>query len=348
LSLFGERYATAQGRTAFYEELLERMRALPGVVSAGAINNLPAVSAADGPSRTIHHVTDPDFQSTSLSRPVAVVRSVTTGYFSASGSELLAGRFVEQSEPTSVAVISEALAHRLWPGEPLAAVVGRSIRQGGDFRQPTVAIVGVTSDVRPAGLDRDPAPAVYRPYSQWSSGPMTLVLRTSQDSAALAPVIRSAIKSMDANLPVLDIRTMREIVSSSVAQRRFQMILTSLFGLVALLLGVVGVYGVVSYNVACRTRDIGLRMALGAARADVLRWILSTGMQPVLAGIAAGLAGAIVAAISLQRLLFGITPTDPLALGSVALVLLLTSGLACYLPARRAAALDPITALRQE
>jgi putative ABC transport system permease protein len=139
---------------------------------------------------------------------------------------------------------------------------------------------------------------------------------------------------------------MREIVSATVAQRRFQMVLTSLFAFVALLLGAVGVYGVVSYSVACRTRDIGLRIALGAMRGDVMRWVFSNGMRPVLMGLLVGLGGAIAIATALRSLLFGITPTDPVSLGSVALVLLLSSALACYLPARRAARLDPVIALR--
>jgi len=151
---------------------------------------------------------------------------------------------------------------------------------------------------------------------------------------------------MDPDLPIPAMRTMREIVSASVSQRRFQMVLTSLFALVAVLLGAVGVYGVVSYSVACRTRDIGLRIALGAMRGDVMRWVFSNGMPPVLIGLLVGLGGAIAIATALHNLLFGIAPTDPVSLGGVALVLLLTSGLACYLPARRAARLDPMIALR--
>jgi putative ABC transport system permease protein len=141
---------------------------------------------------------------------------------------------------------------------------------------------------------------------------------------------------------------MREILSGAVAQRRFQLVLTSLFGVIALLLGAVGVYGVVSYGVACRTRDIGLRLALGALYGDVLRWVLLTGMRPVLTGLVVGLSGAMVAARALRSLLFGISPSDPVSLGGVAFLLLLTSGLACYLPARRAARLEPIAALRHE
>jgi putative ABC transport system permease protein len=153
---------------------------------------------------------------------------------------------------------------------------------------------------------------------------------------------------MDSNLPVPAIRTMREIVSTTVAERRFQLMLTCLFALLALLLGAVGLYGVVSYSVACRTRDIGLRIALGAMRGDVMRWVLTDGMRPVIIGLIIGLAAAIGLAQGLRSLLFGIAPTDPLALSVVVFVLLFTSGLACYLPARRAAALDPMAALRHE
>ena len=347
LSLFGDRYAAGPGRAAFYSELVDSIRARQGVLQAGAISNLPAVAASEGASRTIFLTTDTNFQRTVLSRPVAVIRSVTAGYFAASGSGLRAGRVLTDNEPAPVALVSESLAGRLWPGEAPAAIVGRQLRQG-DVSSPILEVVGVVAEARPGGLDRTPAPVIYRPYRQWASGPMTLVVRTAQDPADLALAVRAEIRRMDPDLPIVAMRTMREIVSSSVAQRRFQMTLTSLFAMVALLLGAVGVYGVVSCTVAGRTREIGLRMALGALRFDVMRWVFADGMRPVLAGLAAGMAGAIAMAQALRGVLFGIAPTDPLSLGIVLLVLLSTSALACYLPARRAAALDPMMALRQE
>jgi putative ABC transport system permease protein len=347
LSPYGERYAEAESRVAFYRELAANIRALPAVLAAGAINDLPAVAGFTGASQAIFYPTDTDFQSVVLARPVAMIRSVTEGYFAASGAVLQAGSFFTGDEQGLVAVVSESLAHRLWPAEPPAAVVGRTLRQG-DVQRPLITVVGVVKDVRPGAMDRELPPFMYRPHGQWASGPMTLVVRTTQEPAGVAAPIRAEIRGMDPYLPIPAIRTMQEVLSESVAQRRFQMLLTSLFALVALLLGAVGVYGVVSYAVACRTREVGLRIALGAMKSDILRWVFSQGMRPVLIGLAAGLAGAIAIATALRSLLFEIAPTDPVSLGSVALILLLTSGLACYLPARRAARMDPITALRHE
>lgn len=347
LSLFGQRYSAGEARAAFYGTLTANVRSLPGVLAVGAISNLPALSASDGASRAIFHATDTDFQGLVLARPVAMIRGVTEGYFAASGNPLRAGRLLAADEPMPAAVISESLARRLWPDETPAAAVGRQFRQG-NLKGPLVTVAGVVADARPGGLDREPPPAIYRPYIQWASGPMTLVVRTAHQPAALAAAVRAEIRKLDPNLPVSAIRTMEEIVSSTLAPRRFQMTLTALFAVVALLLGAVGVYGVVSYSVACRTRDIGLRIALGAVRTDVMRWVFADGMRPVLIGLGAGLVAAIAIARALRSLLFDVAPADLLSLGTVVCVLLLASGFACYLPARRAAAMDPMIALRHE
>jgi len=345
ISLFGDRYAKAPSRAAFYRELVSNVRALPGVSAAGMISDLPAIASTTRASRTILLPTDAIFQQVVLTRPVAMIRGVTSGYFAASGTALRAGRFLTDEEPGPVAVISESLTRRLWPQESAASSVGKLFRQS-NTDSPLITVVGVVGDARPGALDRDPLPVVYRPYEHWAIGPMTLVVRTAQDPAALAPAVRATIRDIDHNLPILAIRTMREIVSSTVAEQQFQMMLTSIFALIALLLGAVGLYGVVSYSVACSARDIGLRIALGAGRTDVLQWVFARGMQPVLVGLFVGLVGAIAGARALRNLLFEVAPTDPLALGLMSLVLLLTAGLACYLPASRAARVDPAAALR--
>ena len=347
LSPSGPRYAEGPARALFYRQLIERVRGLPQVQAAGAISDLPAVAAGTGASRTIFHPGDRDFQALVMSRPVAMIRGVTTGYFAASETPLRAGRVFGSAEPVEVAVVSESLAAHLWPGERPLAIIGRQFRQG-NVTGPLVTLVGIVGDVRPGAVERNAPPVIYRPYEQWSSGPMTLLVRSAGDPKTLAPAVRIVIRAMDPHLPVLSLKTMREVVASTVAERRLQMILTLMFAAVALLLGSIGLYGIVSYAVACRTREIGLRLALGSPRADVMRSVFAHGLPPVVAGLLVGVLSAVGAATALRSLLFGIVPMDPLSLSAVVMVLLLTSGLACYLPARRAASLDPLIALRHE
>jgi predicted permease len=276
-----------------------------------------------------------------------MIRSVTSGYFAASGTALRAGRHFRDQEPLPVALISESLARALWPAEPIEGAVGRTFRQG-DVTGPLITVVGVAQDVRAGAVERELPPFIYRPYPQWASGPATLVVRSAQNPVTLSPAIRKEIRNLNPRLPIPAIRTMREIVSESVAQRKFQLLLTGLFAVIALLLAAVGVFGMVSYAIACRTREIGLRVALGATQESVLRWIVLSGMRPVLVGIAAGVCGAMAAASLVRGVLYGVTPFDPVSTGAVIVLLLVCSGLACYLPARRAARLDPMTALRCE
>jgi predicted permease len=330
-------------RVEFIRQLTENIRGLPGVAAVGAVSDLPALGVSG--SQTIFYQTDTDFQSVVMQRPVAGQRSATPGYFAASLTALKAGRFFTEQDQTPVAVISESLARRLWPNDPMTSVIGRAIREG-DVTGPLTVIVGVVEDIRSGSVERELLPQLYRPHHQRDSGGMNVVVRTSGAPATLAASVRSEVRKLAPNLPIADMRTMKEIVSASIAQRRFEMLLTAAFAVVAILLGVIGVYGVVSLSVANRTREIGLRMALGASPRGVMRWVFARGLRPVVLGAILGLLGAVIVATTLRSLLFAVAPTDPLSLAAVALILLCASLLACYLPARRAAGLNPADLLR--
>jgi predicted lysophospholipase L1 biosynthesis ABC-type transport system permease subunit len=243
--------------------------------------------------------------------------------------------------------VSEELARRLWPDAPLSSVVGRLIKIH-ELTDKPATIVGIVGDVRTGGLDRDPTPAIYVPYTRARSRAMTVVIRSDQNPEALAPLIRERIWRRDNSIPVERIRTMGEIVSESMALRRFQTTLVVLFAVLALGLALIGVYGVTSYAVARQTREIGVRFALGAQRSDLLRSVLVQGMRPVAAGFLLGMLLAWAATTTMRSFLFGVTPLDPVAVGAVSVALMSTAAIACYVPARRAARLDPLVALRHD
>jgi putative ABC transport system permease protein len=343
LALPGRVYSTTEQRVGFYRRLTENIRALPGVEAVGAISDLPAMGVSG--SQTIFYPSDTDFQKVVPERPVAGQRSVASGYFTASMTALKAGRFFTEQDQTPVAVISETLAKRLWPNDPMQNVIGRAIRAG-SVTGPLTVIVGVVGDVQLGSMERELLPQLYRPHQQRDSGRMTVVVRTSGRPTVLASAVRAEVRKLEPNLPITAMRSMKEVVSASIAQRRFEMLLTSAFAVVALLLGVIGVYGVVSYSVTHRTRDIALRMALGATPRDVTRWVLAHGLRSVLIGAFAGLCGAVFIATSLRSVLFAVAPTDPLTLITISLLLLCAAALACYLPARRASRLNPADLLR--
>ena len=342
LSLPQRTYQSPQQRIGFYRDALSRIAALPGVVAAGAVTDLPLTNESS--NRIVSLESDTTL---SLQRPVAAWRHATPQYFSAMGIPMLAGRPFRDLEPSPAAVISQSLAKALWPDSQPASVVGRRVHERGPG-SPLVTIVGVAADVRTVSLEARPMPQMYRPYTQGSAADMSVVVRSAQDPRSLANAVRGEIRSLDSNLPVPAMKTMREIVAGSVAQRRFQMVLILAFAGLALVLAIVGIYGVVCYSVLLRTREIGLRIALGAQQADVLRSVLKEGLAPVVAGLAMGLAGAAATARALKSLLFEIGPLDPVAIGGVACVLLLAATAACYVPARWASRLDPTEALRHE
>lgn len=340
LSLPAGQYTPPQN-VAFYQDLGERVRTLPGVSAAGAISLLPI--AHEGVIGPILLESDSRVR---LDRPSALRRSVTPGLFTAMEIPLVAGRVFDEQEARPVAIVSRSLARRLWPDTPFSAIVGNGVRT--DPANPVMTVVGVVGDVRADALDREAPSVLYHPLDQSLRRGMTLVVRTDQDPLALATAVRAQVARLDPNLPIAAIRTMRDIVSASVAERRFQMTLVVLFAGLALALAVVGIYGVTSYSVARRTQEIGLRVALGAGRTDVVRSVLADGLKPVLVGAVLGIAAGQIGAMSIRTVLFEIGTLDPLALLGGTSVLVVTATLACYLPARGAAALDPVTALRSE
>jgi predicted permease len=342
LDLPEKRYGSARGVALFLSNLVDEVRALPSVASAAAVSALPLTG--DYNTRVIYLESD---TKKVLDRPVASYRVVTPGYFATMEIPLMAGRLLAAEEPVASAMLSTSLAHRLWPGRAPRDVVGLRVRPGGNDADP-VTVVGVVKDVRGDGLEKNPLPTIYRPYSQEPFENMTLVLRTARDPDMLAPAVRATLTKLDRNLAIPKMRTMRQIISATVARRRFQMTLVLLFAVLALVLAAVGIYGVTSYAVSRQTQEIGLRMALGAGQDEVVRGILKLGMRPVVMGLAVGLGLAGAGATLLRSLLFGVGALDPAAFGGAIAVLLAAAAVACYVPARRAAQLDPVSALRAE
>jgi putative ABC transport system permease protein len=270
------------------------------------------------------------------------VRFISPGYFRTLAVGLRDGRdFEEQDRNRKVTIVSASLARRLWGEEN---PVGRKMTHNGVL----VDVVGVTPDFRSTSLDKDPVNMLYIPYWQRSRLNASLLVRTSMDPRAIASALRSAVWAIDSEVTIPEVRTLEEVLSTSVAQRRFQMLLVVLFAVAALALAAFGTYGVLSYAVTRRTGEMGIRMALGAQRSDVLGMILRQGMTPVLAGLAAGALSAVALGRYLESLLFHVSPRDPLAFAVSGTVLLLVSVAACLIPARRATRVSPTEALRFE
>jgi predicted permease len=278
-------------------------------------------------------------------RPVANYRFISPDYFAALGIPIRAGRAFQLADRNRpVVVVTATTAARIWPG---SNAVGKHMRRSNE-KEPMAEVVGVVGDTR-TGMKGDPPPLmVYMPYWTQLGSEATLAIRTGQKPDAAARAVRNAIWSMDSQLPVPEMKTMQRIISDSVSERRFQTALLAGFALAALLLAVVGIYGVISYSVNRRRNEIAIRMALGARAADVNRMVLGQGMRPVAAGLVIGMAVALALGRLVQALLFQIRPSDPLVLASVVLVLGAAAALACLAPARRATRVDPAISLRYE
>jgi putative ABC transport system permease protein len=340
------KYGENHESIAFFQRALERIKTLPGVVSAGAIQDLPPGRNA----MTFPFSAEDRLDAPAALRPEAAYRAVTEDYFRTMGIPLVAGRAFnagDDLQTTPVVIINQTMARRFWPDEdPL----GKRIRFG-EPNNPAYTVVGIVGDVKHLGLADGEIAAIYQPHAQkrfaWLRW-MTIVVRANAAPLSLVAPIRARLAEVDRAQPVYDIATMEQLLAMSVAQPRFSTFLFSLFASLALVLAAVGLYGVMSYAVAQRDHEIGLRMALGAQSRDVLTMVIGRGMKLTMLGVAIGLAGGAALTSVLKTLLFNVSETDPLTFTSVAGLLLGVALLACYLPARRAAKVDPLVALRRQ
>lgn len=346
VSLPQAKYGEPAQRAAFYTELNRRLESVPGVSSSAVITHLPLYH--QGGSTIVYIEGRPEPPPSQ--EPIITTRVISPKYFETMGIPLLSGRqLTDQDTDNSpnVTVISETMARRYWPGEnPIGKRVafGRPERDEEWFR-----IVGIARDVRQSDLITEIKPQMYVSYQQTGFFiPRDLVLKTDVDPLSLAATVRKTIWEIDKDQPVSNIRTMDQIASESVARQRFSMLLFAIFAGVALLLAAVGIYGVLSYSVAQRRGEFGIRMALGAQKRDVLKLTISKGLKLVLLGVVFGLVGAFALTRLMASLLFGIGATDPTTFAAISLVLVGVGLLASYIPARRATKVDPIVALRNK
>jgi putative ABC transport system permease protein len=339
------RYPTSEDSARFFSNTLARIRQVPGVQSAAGISFLPLAGPGMG---TSFYRTDQPVPSDG-ERPVTEVRPVTPDYFRTMGVPHLAGRDFSDADTAGaplVAIVSEGLVRRVFAGEnPLGKRLQVAI---GPASGMDVEIVGVVGDVKFASLDAETRPAVYIPQPQLSIGLLTFVVRTDLAPLALTNSVSAAVRSLDAEIPLADVRSMTDVVDATLARPRTVSVLITAFAIIALVLAAVGVYGVIAYSVSQRTQEIGVRMALGATVESVFRLVLGQALKLVLVGVAAGLFAAALLTRLLETLLFETEPLDPVTFAATALVLTLVATLASYVPARRGTRIAPTEALRAE
>ncbi|MFY9557227.1 MAG: ABC transporter permease [Blastocatellia bacterium] len=339
----GVRYQEDEPVRTFYRDVIGRVGALPGVKAAGVVSNLPLGGNMD---QSGFHVEEKPLPNPALA-PSAERYGISPDYLRAMGIPLLRGRgFTEHDGPDKplVALINQTAARQIWNNED---PIGKRIRLG-DPHDRLRAIVGIVGDVNHYGLDTPPDLQVYVPAAQWTDSYMLLVVRTASDSATLAGTVREEIRAIDRDIPVYQVATMQELVSTSFAQRRFTLLLLGVFSAVALLLAAVGIYGVISFSVTQRTQEIGIRMALGANRVAVVKLVVGQGLPMIFTGVIVGLGGALATTSLMEGLLFGVSATDSVTLVAVAGLLIAVGLTACLIPARRATKVDPMIALRYE
>jgi putative ABC transport system permease protein len=348
VSLPPSKYPKYEEQAAFFDRLIERLRNVPGVTAAGVVTDIPLFG---GSSTGFDVVGRPE--AAPGTRAMTDYRIISPDYFAAMGMKLVKGRAFSRYDTGTapgVVIINETLAARFFPGEE---PVGKRLDLSGNPKDPR-EIAGVVADVRNYGVDAEVKPEVYVPFLQsapaYLSGvasAMTVVVRSPIDPAALTTALREQVQALDKDQPVSEIRTMEWYLADSMAQRRFNMLLLGAFAGLALVLAAVGIYGVIAYTVTQRTHEMGIRIALGARGADILRLVFSNAMATTAVGIVIGLGAAFALTRLLQSLLYQVTATDPVVFATIPLLLLAVAAVATYLPARRAMKVNPITALRE-
>jgi putative ABC transport system permease protein len=340
------KYPDRERRAAFFDEIMRRVRELPGVRSAAVAGNLPLTYNGDSMNISVEGVPDPPPDQ----QPDVIFRAIGPGYFATMGIPIVRGRdFTDQDNGDSkdVVIISEKTAQQFWPGQD---PIGKRLKPGSSTSSsPWREVIGIVKDVRQNDFVASPKRQMYFTYRQLKSiAANALVVRTNIEPMSLAAPVRNAIWSVDKDQTVADIDTMDHIVAGAVARQRFSMLLLGLFAGLALLLASIGIYGVMSYSVAQRTREIGIRIALGARRADVLQMTVKQALKLVSIGMLIGLVAAFLLTRVMATLLYGISATDPITFIGISVVLLTVAILASYVPALRATKVDPITALRAQ
>jgi predicted permease len=341
-------YGDDARRVAFHDALATRLAALPGVRSVGGVSGLPLASGPFIISFTIEGRPEPP----PALQPSLAVAIATPGYFRAMGIEIVKGRALEPGDVATapqVVVLSEAAVRRHFPGEdPIGKRIDLGLGRGPGKPRAGGQVVGIARDVKRQGLAKASAPEIYVPYAQFPVQTMAMVLRTDVPPRSIAIAAERALHELDAQLPVARVATLEEVVARSISEPRFYTLLLGAFAGTALFLAALGLFGVMSYAVAQRTRELAVRLALGARQQELRRMVLREALVLGSVGLVLGLGGALLLSRTLTTLLFSVSPSDPATLAVVAALLLLTTMLAGYLPARRATRIDPVVALRAD
>ena len=345
INLAPAQYDTGAKQAAFYEQLVERIESLPGVRAAAVSLTLPMtpwmgvpVQLATGPPMKLNE------------RPISIIQAVTSDYFRTMGISLKRGRTFSEHDSrdsNSVAIINESFARHFWPQYPYGEnPIGHRLLMGSGH--PPKEVVGISADVHEVGKDQEPMLGLYLPYSQAPNSAAVLTVRTTSVPLELARAVQAQVFTIDQNQPVSDIQTMDEVVEESEGQLRLMMRLLGAFAGASTLLALIGLYGVISYSLEQRTKELGIRSALGAKRSDIISIIVRQGIGLCVAGVIFGMVGALVLTRLLRDLLFQVHSADPPTFIGISMLFVLVALLASYIPARRAANVDPMVALRYE